>query len=52
MNTIVENVPKSHAAEAQITTKPFSIVALFCGIGLLASLCMMSFGLDVGAGFF
>jgi hypothetical protein len=50
MNTIVANVPMSEAAKAQ--TDPFKIVALFCGVGLLASLCMTSFGFDIGAGFF
>jgi hypothetical protein len=52
MNTIVANVLKRKAAEAQTDALPFKIIALFCGVGLLASLCMMSFGLDVGAGFF
>lgn len=27
-------------------------VAIFCGLGLLASLCMISYGLDLSAGFF
>jgi hypothetical protein len=52
MNTVVANVLRGKAAEAPIDTRPFKIIALFCGIGLLASLCLMSFGLDVGAGFF
>ena len=52
MNTIVANVLMREAAKAQTDTRPFKIVVLFCGLGLLASLCVMSFGLDVGAGFF
>jgi hypothetical protein len=27
-------------------------LALFCGAGLLVSLLMMTYGLDIGAGFF
>jgi hypothetical protein len=31
---------------------PLTTIALFCGIGFAASLCMASFGLDIGGGFF
>jgi hypothetical protein len=52
MNTIVANVLMREAEKAQTDTRPFNIVALFCGLGLLASLCMASLGFDVSAGFF
>jgi hypothetical protein len=52
MNTIVEKVLMREAEKAQTDAGPFKIIALFCSVGLLASLCMMSFGLDVSAGFF
>ncbi len=52
MNTIVASVLKSKAAEAQTDARPFNIVALFCCIGLLASLCMISLGFDVSGGAF
>jgi hypothetical protein len=52
MNTIVASVLKSKAAEAQTETRPFNIVALFCCIGLLASVCMISLGFDVSGGIF
>ncbi len=47
MNTIVASVLKSKAAEARTDTRPFNIVAMFCCVGLLASLCMISMGFDV-----
>jgi hypothetical protein len=52
MNTIVANVLMREAAKARTDTGPFKIVALFCGVGLLASLGMVWLGFDVGAGFF
>jgi hypothetical protein len=52
MNTIVANVLKVKTAEAQTDARPFNIVALFCGVGLLASLCMASLGFDVSGGIF
>jgi hypothetical protein len=52
MNAIVANVLMREAAKSQTDTRPFKIVVLFCGFGLVASLCMASFGFDVGTGFF
>jgi hypothetical protein len=52
MNTIVANVLMREAAEAQADARPFKIIALFCTVGLLASLCIASFGFDIGSGFF
>jgi hypothetical protein len=40
------------AAKGQTDAHPFKIVALFCSVGLLASLCMVPLGFDVGFGFF
>jgi hypothetical protein len=52
MNTLVANVLKSKAAETQTDIRPFQTVALFCCVGLLASLCMASLGFDVSGGIF
>jgi hypothetical protein len=52
MNTIVANVLMHEAAKAQTRALPFKIIALFCGVGMLASLCLVSWGLDLGAEFF
>jgi hypothetical protein len=52
MNTIVASVLKSKAAEARTDTRPFNIIALFCCMGLLASLCMISLGFDVSGSIF
>jgi hypothetical protein len=30
----------------------FKVVAIFCGVGLLVSLCIASYGVDLSAGFF
>jgi hypothetical protein len=49
MNTIVANVLMGKAAEAQADTLPPTIVMLFCGLGLIASLCVLSLGFDVSA---
>jgi hypothetical protein len=52
MNTIVANVLMREAAEAQADARPLKLIAFFCSVGLLASLCMASFGFDIGTGFF
>jgi hypothetical protein len=52
VNTVVTNVLKREAEKAHTDARPLNIIALFCGLGLLASLCLMSFGLDISAGFF
>ena len=53
MNTVVSNVMKSEAEKAQMDTSALKTIVLFCGFGLLVSLlCVMSFGLDLSAGFF
>jgi hypothetical protein len=50
MNTIVTKVLKNKADEAQ--AEALNIVALFCSVGILASLCMAILGLDASGGTF
>ena len=52
MNTIVATVLKNTAAESQADVDPFNIVALFCGVGLVASLCVAALGFDVSGAIF
>jgi hypothetical protein len=52
MNTIVASVLKHEAAKAESHAHPFEMVLIFCGLGLVASLCMASLGFDLGTGFF
>jgi hypothetical protein len=52
MNTIVANVLMREAAKTQSDARPFKIVALFCSVGLLASLCLVALGFDIGGTFF
>jgi hypothetical protein len=52
MNTIVGTVLKSTAEASQADVRPFNILALFCGVGLVVSLCMVSLGVDVSGGLF
>jgi hypothetical protein len=58
----VEDLEATMTAIARLWSRAFSAnpedesslvtVAIFCGLGLLASLCMISYGLDLSAGFF
>jgi hypothetical protein len=52
MNTIVATVLKSTAEKSQGDVRPFNIIALFCGVGLLASLCMAAMDVDVSGTIF
>jgi hypothetical protein len=52
MNTIVETVLKARANEARADVSPFNVVALFCGVGLLASLYTAALGVDVSGAIF
>jgi hypothetical protein len=49
MNTIVANVLMHRAAKARTSlgARSLTIVLLFCGVGLFASLFMLSLGCDV-----
>lgn len=52
MNMIVETVLKSTAVETQAEVKPFTVVVLFCGVGLVASLYFAALGFDVPGSLF
>ena len=52
MNTIVATVLKASAKEARADVSPFSVVAMFCGVGLVASLCLAALGVDVSGAIF
>jgi hypothetical protein len=48
MNAI-SNVLSGAVTEARADVHPLGAIALFCGIGLAASFCLMTFGVDLGA---
>jgi len=52
MNAIVAGVLTREAAKTQATPHPLTLIALFCGVGLVASLVMASMGFDLGTSFF
>jgi len=52
MNAIVANVLMREAAKARAGAWSFTVVMVFSGLGLVASLCLASFGLDVTGGGF
>lgn len=52
MNALVANVLVREASKARTDTQPLALIALFCGVGLLASFAMVSLGFDLSAGFF
>jgi hypothetical protein len=52
MNALVANVVVREASKARTDTHPLALIALFCGVGLLANLVMVSLGFDPSAGFF
>lgn len=52
MNAIVAGVLAREAAKVQTEPHPLTLIALFCGVGLVAALTMASMGLDLGAAFF
>ncbi len=52
MNTFVADVLVREAAKAQTDARPFTAVLSFCGLGLVASLCMLLLGFDVSGGAF
>jgi hypothetical protein len=52
MNATVANVLMREASKARTDTHPLALIALFCGVGLAASLAMASLGFDLSAGFF
>ncbi|HEX5233118.1 MAG TPA: hypothetical protein VFW56_12835 [Bradyrhizobium sp.] len=48
MNTIA-NVLVSARPEQRATDDSFWRIAIFCGVGLIAILCMAKYGLDFGS---
>jgi hypothetical protein len=52
MNAIVANVLAREAVKVQTNPHPFTLVALFCGVGLVAALILVSAGFDLGTEFF
>jgi hypothetical protein len=52
MNAIVAGVLTREAAKAQATFHPFTLIALFCVVGLVASVALASIGFDLGTNFF
>jgi hypothetical protein len=52
MNTIVANVLMHEAAKAESGARPFAVVMLFSGLGLVASLYLASLGWDISGGGF
>jgi hypothetical protein len=52
VNTIVATVLKTTTKESRADIRPFNVVALFCGVGLVASLCMAALELDVSGAIF
>ena len=52
MNAIVADVLAREAAKTQSSSHPLTLIALFCGVGLVAALTMACMGFDLGTGFF
>jgi hypothetical protein len=52
MNAIVAAVVAREAAKVETKPHPLTLIVLFCGVGLLAALTMVSMGFDLGTGFF
>ncbi len=42
----------SRLSRTETETDAFKIIALFCGVGLLVSLTLATYGLDLSPGFF
>ena len=52
MNAIVAGVLAREAEKAQTEFHSFTLIALFCVVGLVASLALASIGFDLGTSFF
>ena len=52
MNAIIADVLAHQAEKAQTSPHPLTLIALFCGVGLVVALTMASMGFDLGAGLF
>jgi len=42
----------SRASGTEIKVETLKTIVVFCGVGLLASLLLLTYGLDLSAGFF
>jgi hypothetical protein len=51
MNAIVANILMREAAKAHTDASPFKVAVLFCCVGLLASLSIVSLGFEIATGF-
>jgi hypothetical protein len=51
MDTMIANTLKREAVRARIGADPLATLVLFCGVGLLATLCLVSLGFDVNGAF-
>ena len=52
MNAIVASVLAREAAKTQTSPHPLTLIAIFCGFGLLAAITLAAIGFDLGASFF
>ena len=52
MTGSVHTLYSNRASKAETGTDGFSVVALFCAAGLLASLILVAYGFDLGVDFF
>jgi len=52
MDAIVAGVLAHEATKAQAHPHPLTLIALFCGVGLVSAITMVSMGFDLGAGLF
>ena len=50
MNAIVAGILAREAAKTQTDPHPLTLIALFCGVGLVAALTMIFMGFDLGTG--
>jgi len=52
MNAIVAGVIAREAARSQTTPHPLTLIAMFCGFGLVVAITMAAMGFDLGADLF
>jgi hypothetical protein len=51
MTAIIRLWSRAFSANAE-DDSPLVTIAIFCGLGLVASLCLATYGLDLSPGFF
>jgi hypothetical protein len=52
MNAIVAGVLAREAAKAQTDPDPLTLIAIFCGLGLVVAITMAAIGFNLGASSF